>query len=106
MKLNKTNIKKVLAESAFDPAVGPMQAIAQADNSTYYIQRAAELLAEIKNVRPVNPANIHFQIEKLTMATAILALAKVKLYGALQSEAEERPRSQSSGGRCKVAQAT
>lgn len=47
MKINKTNIKKILNNCAFDPnKPGPLKIIADADNTGYYKLRAIELIKE------------------------------------------------------------
>jgi len=71
---SQTSLRKVLAESAFDPRVpGPLKVIADNDNVFYLTERAIEFVREGQQGGPTEYE------EGLTKAIGLLALAKLRI---------------------------
>jgi len=75
MKINKTNVARILRESIFDPKKDKLMGIVvEIGNYDYYIKRAQELIASISFCRsPIQRQN--------ALQTAISLLAIARLVG-------------------------
>jgi hypothetical protein len=72
MKMSYTKLKTVLLESLFNPQTpGPIQAILEVHNPTYYLQRARE---EIKKAETATPK---LRQEQVKLAISLLAVARL-----------------------------
>lgn len=73
LQVTKTDIRKVLAESAFDPRENsPLRIVAEVGDPIYYMTRATELIRDAQ----VYPVNVE---DKIGQAISLLALAKANV---------------------------
>ncbi len=76
-KINKTELKKTINESVFDPnAKTPLSVIVQMDNPQYGELRAIELINEAQVA--INTGSLQTYHDKITQAIALLGLARVQ----------------------------
>lgn len=77
MKMSHTNLRKALGESLTNPNdPGPLKVILEANNPTYYLQRAQEILREVQT--PGASASLKkLRSEKLKLAITLLAAVRV-----------------------------
>lgn len=73
--INRTQIKKILSNLAFDPAQPPMKFAVETNNPIYAFSRAKEIISEIdtKNDNPV--AELQQAMKFLALTVALLEIS-------------------------------